>query len=121
MMIGVAFSRGEVSIRTTSPKGSSVPRWAGMSSSAGNDIAAVLLRDVQLIGGSRGGAVGKRCKRRDFVGRAFDADDRRTIGVQRTAQRVGQLTDVLDVDRRQAGEHCGQPGAEPARPEPAVA
>src|SRR6478736_7388511 len=90
MMIGVAFSRGAVSMRTTSSSGSAVPRWAVMSSSAGNDIGVVLLCGGRLLGG-----LGEKgCKRRDFVGRALDADDGRTVNGQRHAQCVRQLVEV---------------------------
>src|SRR5215510_5419692 len=77
MMIGVAFSRGEVSIRTTSSIGRAVPRWAVMSSSAGSDIGVVLLRGGRWFGG----VAEKGCEWRDFVGRALDADDGRPVGV----------------------------------------
>ena len=47
MMIGVAFSRGEVSMRITPSIGpvmsSRSSRWAAISSSAGNDIGVLLV------------------------------------------------------------------------------
>src|SRR5258705_220600 len=88
MMIGVACSRGDVSIRTTSPIGSVVPRWAVMSSSAGNDIGSVLLRKGRFFDGNS--AAEKCCKGRDFIGRTFDAYHRRAVDVERGAKYGGK-------------------------------
>src|ERR1700744_4785605 len=67
MMIGGAFSRGMVSMRTTPSSDPSSDEL--MSSSAGSDIGSVLLR----------GLTGeKRPKWRDFVGGAFHAQHCRT-------------------------------------------
>src|SRR6476661_592132 len=118
MMIGVAFSLGIVSTRITPSIGSTVPRWAVMSSSAGNDMGSDLLCDNGIL---RGSLAEKVCERRDFVRRALDRDDRGPVAVGRGLQCRGQIVDRVDVDRRQAGEHGGQPGAEPARTEAVVA
>src|SRR2546423_15435806 len=88
-----------------------------MSSSAGNDIGAVLLCDGRLCHR----IAEKGCKRRDFVGRALNADDRWAVGRPCAAQHVGQLADVVDVYRQQSWEHRGQPCAETAWPETVVA
>src|SRR6476661_7375279 len=118
MMIGVAFSLGIVSTRITPSIGSTVPRWAVMSSSAGNDMGSDLLCDNGIL---RGSLAEKVCEWRDFVRRALDRDDRRAVDVERGLQRSGQIVDRVDVDRRQPGEHRRQAGAEPARAEAVVA
>src|SRR4029077_16084978 len=99
MMRGGSFSRGAVSMRTTSSIGSAVPRWAVMSLSAGNDIGVVLLCKGRLF---VGGFAEKGCERGDFVGRAFDADHRRTIDLERGPKCGRQFGDVVDIHRRQA-------------------
>src|SRR3954467_14356170 len=118
MMIGVAFSLGTVSTRITPSIGSTVPRWAVMSSSAGNDMGTGLLCDNGIL---RGSLAEKVCEWRNFVRRALDRDDRGPADVERRLQRRGQILDRVDVDRRQTGEHGGQAGAEPARTEAVVA
>src|ERR1700742_3900736 len=90
MMIGVAFSRGDVSIRVTPSIGAALPRWAVMYSSAGSDIGRRLLCVLD-------GIAEKICERRDFVGRAFDADHRGAVDIQGGPQRGGQLVDGVNV------------------------
>src|SRR3954447_17097170 len=118
MMIGVAFSLGTVSTRITPSIGSTVPRWAVMSSSAGNDMGIDLLCDNGVL---RGSLAEKVCEWRDLVRRALDRDDRGPVDVERGLQCRGKIVDPVDVDRRQAGEHGGQAGTEPARAEAVVA
>src|SRR5689334_19712928 len=118
MMIGVAFSLGAVSTRRTPSIGSVVPRWAVMSSSAGNDMGTALLCDFRILHGC---LAEKGCEWRDFVGRALDRDDGGPVRRKGGTQRCGQVVDRVDVDGRQAGEHRRQARSEPARSEPVVA
>src|SRR5690349_15495582 len=113
MMMGVAFSLGMSSTRMTPSIGSGVPRWAVMSSSAGNDMGSVLLWD----NGFHGHLAEKVCKRWNFVGGAFHADHRRAVHLECRPQRAGQIVDVRDVDRGESGEHGGEAGPQSARPE----
>src|SRR5690242_5358134 len=117
MMIGVAFSRGDVSMRIRPSIGSALPRWRVMSTSAGNVMVGCLLLVGRVVCSRRE----KRRKGRYLVGRAFDGHHRRAVGVQCGGQRTGQTVDLVDVDGGQPGEHRGQPGAEPARAESVVA
>src|ERR1700756_1508074 len=105
MMIGVAVFRGLVSMRVTPSSG------AGISSSAGSDMGAVLLCSLSQ----------KWCKRRDFVGGTLDADHGGAVDRQRTAHGGGQPVEVADVDGRQPGEHGRQAGSQPAGAESVVA
>src|SRR5215213_5205929 len=118
MMIGVAFSLGAVSTRRTPSIGSAVPRWAVMSSSAGNDMGTALLCDYGTLYGC---LVEKGCKWGNFVCRTLDGDDGRSVDLEGGLQCGGQLLDRVDVDGRQAGEHRRQPRSEAARTEPVVA
>src|SRR5215469_14478226 len=117
MMIGVAFSRGLVSIRTTPSMGT------GISSSAGSDIGAALLNSCNLFYGSRfDWHLGEKgCERRDFVSGALDADHRRAVDVERCAHCSGKTVEVGDVHGRQAREHGCQTSAQPAGTESVVA
>src|ERR1035441_4933291 len=81
MMIGVAFSRGLVSMRVSPSIGSVLPVWAAISSSAGSGIGSVLLGyrmrvgfTARNTGDGRRDLCQKRCERWDFVSGAFDTD-----------------------------------------------
>src|SRR5208283_5619252 len=117
MMIGVAFSRGWVSMRVTPSI------WVGISSSAGSDIGPVLLCGWNLGCGRgfRQPSSKKRCERRDFVGSAFHADNRRAVDIQCRAHRGGKPVEVTDVDGRQAREHRRETGTQVAGAESVVA
>jgi hypothetical protein len=74
MMIGVAFSRGLVSMRVKPSIGLVLPVWAAISSSAGSGIGSVLLRKrttIELTAFSaddgRRGSYQKGCKRGYFA------------------------------------------------------
>src|SRR5271157_430369 len=123
MMMGVAFSRGAVSMRITPSIGSVLPVWREMSSSAGSDMGMVLLWDRMRVRARRSGdgVREKRCERGNLVGGAFDADHRRAVDTQRQGHGGGQLVDVGDVHRHQTGEHRRQAGPQLAGPEPVVA
>src|SRR5271156_368551 len=95
MMIGVAFSRGLVSIRVTPSIGSAVPVWATISSSAGSDINAVLLCSWDMLSGNGFDyRLIEECRKgREFVGGAFDADNRWAIVVERRAKSTGAVAE----------------------------
>src|ERR1700739_4169359 len=67
IMIGVAFSRGLVSMRVKPSIGLLLPVWAAMSSSAGSGIGSVLLRGRRAVDFYQ-----RRCTHRDFVSGAFE-------------------------------------------------
>src|ERR1700754_3754157 len=111
MMMGVAFSLGDVSTRITPSIGPGLPRWAVMSLSAGNDIGTALLCDNGIL---HGRVAEKVCEWWYFVGRTLDADDRWAVDRERSLQLPRQILDGEDVGGLQAGEHGAQAGAEPA-------
>ena len=80
------------------------------------------LREVlRLLCGGRNSTAEKGCKWRDFVRRAFDADDRRAIDLERGPNCGLQFGDVVDIHRVQPGKHRGQSGTQSARAETVVA